>query len=140
MTNQEAIEILHSDIDNKSCDGCQILCRDLKCPVNEALEMAIKALEQNPCDNAISRQDAIRICEERGHDNSAYCIRQLPPVNPQPKIGHWISYNWTESGLGITRWGIKCDQCNKQYKYGGEMGGTYSYCPNCGARMESEEI
>ena len=94
-----------------------------------------KLLKEEQCNDAISRQDAIRICEERGHDNSAYCIRQLPPVNPQPKTGHWISYNWQESLLGITLWGIKCDQCNKQYKYGGEMGGTYSYCPNCGVRM-----
>ncbi len=52
----------------------------------------------------------------------------------KPKTGQWISYNWNDNG--IARWGIKCNQCYKEYRYGGEMGGTYKYCPNCGAKMQ----
>ena len=74
---------------------------------------------QEPSGDLISRQDAIRICEERGHDNSAYCMRQLPSVNPQPKTGHWKNN--------------KCDVC------GASRPPLFdNYCPNCGARMERE--
>lgn len=93
MTNQEAIEILYSDIDNKSCDGCQILCRGLKCSVNEALNIAIKALEQEPCDDAISRQAVFEQINcwigsgEYRYTNATHYlterVKHISPVNTQ---------------------------------------------------------
>ena len=50
--------------------------------LNEVLDLAIKSLEQQPSDDCISRAKAIEICENRGHDNSAYYISKLPPVTP----------------------------------------------------------
>lgn len=50
-----------------------------------------KEFEQEPCEDAISREAAIKICEERGHDNSAHYIRELPPVQPKIDIEDAIS-------------------------------------------------
>lgn len=46
-------------------------------------------------------------------------LRELPPVIPQPKMGHWIDV------FG----GCECSEC------GCLEGGYSDYCPNCGAKM-----
>jgi len=74
----------------------------------EALDMAIKALEQ------------------------------------EPKTGHWIGHREhcenlgvIPSGLGAYKWCSNCD-CGIDAK---EWHRTdYNYCPNCGAKMESEGL
>lgn len=60
------------------------------------------------------------------------------PSEQEPKTGKWINYNWSDTN-GTCRWGIKCSQCNKEYKYGAEVWLSPNYCPNCGAKMEVEE-
>ncbi len=63
-------------------------------------------------------------------DSIADEIAELPSVNPQePKTGHW-KRNET---IALTY----CSECGfgqriDEYR-------TYNYCPNCGARMESED-
>ena len=91
-----------------------------------AFEMAIHALEQEPCEDCISRQMVI----ELGHssENELVCqdIKEFPPVAPQPKMGRWIEH-FDESG----KW-YECDQCHTDW------GGAVNYCPNCGADMRKE--
>ena len=85
MTREEAIENLKWLLECSYVDSFE----DAE---NEALEMAIKALEQ------------------------------------EPKTGHWIPSHIPESILD------ECSEC------GFSCGAfTFNYCPNCGARMESEE-
>ena len=144
-----------------------------------ALDIAIKALEQEPCDNAVSRQDVLDLakkgvlvsngnyesvckainelpsvnpqpCEDaisrQAALNALYAlcdtgetlienpwrdnphidavvetIEELPPVNPQPKTGHWIT----------TPQGERCSNCLEEFR----SLRNYSYCPNCGCRM-----
>lgn len=112
-----------------------------------ALDMAITALEQEPCEDAISRQAALDlikgfIADATSHGISPRLdpdyvmdgIKALPPVNPQPKTGHWINGD-CEGG--------NCSICGKYYAFYPESG-DFNYCPNCGAKMiepqESEEI
>ena len=110
----------------------------------EACEIAIKALEQSsynsiktelkPCEDAISRQSvntlidelarAIsdeRCCISRGRSTATIMqdILDLPPVNPQPKIGHWIKKDGYSD----------CSEC------GSHIVTEWDYCPKCGARM-----
>lgn len=40
------------------------------------------ASEQIPCNDAISRAAAMKICKAHGHDNSAYYIGKLPSARP----------------------------------------------------------
>lgn len=53
-------------------------------------------------------------------------IKNLPPVTPQPKTGHWIFDEILDRHY-------YCSECKS-------MGVDYwDYCPNCGAKMEEVE-
>lgn len=123
MRNQEAIEVLKNDI-----EICTI-------QHEQACDMAIKALEQQPCDDCISRK-AVRqlICKnndkygysDRFHEFVEQCL-QLPSVTPQPKTGHWIT---TRTFMHDGEY--YCDKC----KSDSPNNEKWDYCPNCGAKME----
>ena len=108
MTREEAIRILEEERDVYIPKWIKYIKLDFfdRRWVN-ALELAIKALEQ------------------------------------EPKTGHWISHREhcenlgvTPSGLGAYEWCSNCD-CGIDVK---EWYRTdYNYCPNCGAKMESED-
>jgi hypothetical protein len=102
----------------------------------EALDMAIKALEKQPCEDCISREAVDEYItnllsgylydEERTRleDLTAF-IWELPSVQPTRTTGKWETFVEDYN---------KCSKC-------GEMGKfyrIYKYCPNCGARMEEE--
>lgn len=56
----------------------------------EANEKAIQALEQQPCEDAISREEAIRVAEQgqiQGYEWQFKKLCNLPPVTPCPD---WI--------------------------------------------------
>lgn len=127
-------------------------------PKKEALEMAIKALKQEPCEDCISRQ-AVLSMQYKIDDSATLSTRDvvnvddiedLPPVTSQPKMGHWVEEN-------INKWSRKifCSECGCsppfEYVSNGDVYSPSGYgvinktkfCPNCGARMiepqESED-
>jgi len=118
-------------------------------------ELEQLALEQEPCEDAISRQDVIReihdtiftffnVCgdnEEIPMDdkdelllsvNKAICnnVKAMKPVIPEPKIGHWI-----DKFAGVYR----CSCCEEITSIDTEIdfpnGIRYKYCPWCGCKM-----
>ena len=105
--------------------------------VEEAVDMAIEALEQEPCEDAISREGLREprfiITEkdyQKGWNDALDAVYENAP-RVQPKTGHWIIEKDCE---GKTRT-CMCDMC-------GEKTHTWknpNYCSNCGAKMESEE-
>lgn len=127
----------------------------------EALEMAIKALEQEPCEDAISRQAVLAIAEDSCLDLDSYedtkefCneIKELPLVTPQPKTGHWImrhrTYNEVKYYTGrdemgethtisvLERYEVDVPYCSECGKRAGDT--SQDFCCVCGAKMESEE-
>ena len=99
--------------------------------------MAIKALEQEPCDDAISREFMYKLgakCIAVRNENDVLVaiasIESLPPVTPKQKSGHWIKVT---NGRG----GHECDLCY-EYAPSYQTGEEYltNYCPNCGAKMK----
>lgn len=105
--------------------------------IRKALDMAIQALSQEPCDDAVSREAVIEAvsegCQEwRGiYGRCEELINALPSVTQKSKTGHWI--------LDETDNSITCDKCGCLIWANDISNGDAHYCPNCGAKMESED-
>ena len=118
MTREEAIAYGKRAIDLGLNDETQAFC-----------ETAIKALEQEPCEDAISRQAVLDINENHhgqmpNHINHQIWqeIKDLPSVTPQPKMGRWIGCDILQE--------FKCSECRVCFR------NKSNYCPNCGAKMQ----
>ena len=80
-------------------------------------------------EDAISRTDML---DAIGHGTTytseglQKIIKGLPPVNPQPKTGHWIRQDNTKEPL--YSWYF-CSECNSV------IGDKTKFCSNCGAKM-----
>jgi len=132
MTREEVIAELKRDIE---------LDNDFTEDYLNAINMAIEALEQEECEDCISRQAALdTFClseksRKYGGDHSGYdtimlyevqdALEALPSVNPQ-KIGHWKPF-YRISGRNI----YYCTSC----EYATILETVFKYCPNCGAKM-----
>ena len=100
-----------------------------------ATEEGIKALEQEPCEDAISRQAVLvtarNSCADlvSNKDTEIFCdeIKALPPVTSHPKTGEWIFVDKAHEHA-------HCSECDH-----GDVdlldGRPHNYCPNCGAKM-----
>ena len=140
MTNKEAAIWLRDHID-ATPDGTK---------QSEAIEMAIKALEQQPCEDCISRKRVIMLIDEAAEKNPYKIIGlpntysdynqgwtdacdwlyaniesdDLPSVTPRQKSGKWIR---------LTNDLAQCSNCGDYVDNAIRCG--YNFCPNCGARM-----
>ena len=111
----------------------------------------LEIFEQEPCEDAISRQavDTLvdelaraisdeRCCISRGRSTATIMqdILDLPPVKLQPKTGHWIEENGFD---GDTYY--DCSECGESFCLidGTPTDNLYNYCPNCGAKMQEVE-
>jgi len=121
MTREEAIRCLNI---YSSTNGSG-RCTDKQ--HYEAKQMAIKALEREPCDDAVSRQAAIdglnSINGTSELDKAFEVIENLPSVLPKQKRGHWLPTSFIDRTY-------ECDICHN-YVYD-----KTKYCPNCGCKME----
>ena len=70
MTNEQAIKVLTM----VEAHGSLVI---------KAKEMAIKALEQEPCEDAISRQAVLDLLEDTNNGWIINEVSQLPSVKPQ---------------------------------------------------------
>ena len=92
----------------------------------ELYSKAITALEQEPCDDAISREAVLNLIE-KGECLSNGAVKKLPSVQPSRK-GHWEERSKREYYAYWERY--KCSKCGH---YGDN---DYKFCPNCGACMK----
>lgn len=83
-----------------------------------ALDKAIKSLEQEPCEDAISRQAVRHILNHevkmpiKVWKKLFELVDCLPPVTPQPKIGHCKDCKWWKDSDGAYRRGVGAEsQC-----------------------------
>lgn len=120
MTREEAKRILEFDLDHTYNNESK-----------EALRIAIKALEQEPCDDCINRQVVLDMMQMKMGGKELYkAVYDLPPVTPQPKTGHWI---WKTEDI------YRCSECYEDIHVKEVMNvPQYEWCPYCGAKMEEE--
>lgn len=86
------------------------------------IERAVICGAQEPCGDAISRQAVLDLVNsDWKYEGLETDVASLPPVNPQPKTGYWIT----------TPQGERCSNCLEEFR----SLRNYSYCPNCGCRM-----
>lgn len=111
----------------------------------DACKGAIKALEQQSCEDCISREAVDEYItnllsgylydEERTRleDLTAF-IWELPSVQPTRPTGKWeyVQYDYNPN---IGNW--HCSECRFMFVMSGVP--EYKYCPNCGARMAESE-
>ena len=58
--------------------------------------------------------------------------KRIKALVQEPKTGHWITNSDYPDRL-------ICDKCNSQFDMWNWESRQMHFCPNCGARMESEE-
>ena len=102
------------------------------------VEEIIKTLEQEPCEDAISRKSMLnyqqylhgRMSNEENHKLWEF-IKNLPSVTHTQKTGRWIFVDDAHEHA-------RCSECG----YGNVDlldRRPHNYCPNCGSKMESED-
>lgn len=108
------------------------------------VEEIVEALKQEPCDDCISRQAVLEIQTKYAEHIGATKfwqmrddIKELPPVTPQPKTGHW---EWVQYDYNPKLGNWHCSECRcvvVECVDKNEKGGIplYKYCPQCGAKM-----
>ena len=123
MTNKEAINYLKRNMAIDEDDANRYH--------NEVLEFTIKALEQKPCEDSISREAVKELFQEGSVMGMYYFlgIDELPSVTLARKKGKWIVLK-DEYG-DICEAICSCCEDNGNHRW--------KYCPTCGAEMESEE-
>ena len=89
-----------------------------------------KALEQEPCGDAVSRQAVLEVirkchCEEWVKADIGAPIEALPSVTPQPKTGQWIVLKDEFDDVCEA----VCSCCDKNGNH------KWAFCPYCGAKM-----
>lgn len=110
--------------------------------VYEEHKMILELLEQEPCEDCVSRADVkeqmLRYGFHAPDMTVTEFVEDLPSVTSQPKTGRWI--------LSGGYW--RCSRCKEKalLKFDKSKGGCKeympvksNYCPNCEAKMQEVE-
>lgn len=153
MTREEAIEVIQKLIGRFKSDS-----RTYK-----ALEMAIQALSQEPCDDAMSREDVFNTIYNMELSNWVKDelwneLKKLPPVTlkletvtefadrcrecgarygklQKQKLGEW---KVVSDVYGDSAYICECSECKDTVWVYKDADRKWNYCPNCGAKMQVE--
>ena len=152
MTNEKAVEILKNELacvqntncERSECKNCYLVMPEKE--ITKALNMAIQALGQEPCNDAISRQAVLDYIDNmpstltadgrrmiRRRTLEEYISDTLPPVTPEPKMGRWI-----EMLDDLEEKTYKCSECGEYALEDGWEPWPSKFCPYCGTKMEEE--
>lgn len=95
-------------------------------------------LEQEPCDDAVSREFLLRdlLLKAQGEKDVSIkwleeYINSLPSVTPQPRKGHWIEQIDHEENCRT----LICSNCDRPALHDGDSIWKHKFCPHCGAKM-----
>lgn len=148
MTREERLELLKQI--EKDIYVCSIESTFLDDAKSCAIHSAIEELEQEPCEDCISREKAKQILYERLNrlnGDELYDIfsriiddmyNELQPVTPQQKTGYWIlADEQNKEDVENDNYRFICSECQCSDIHAKDV--IVPYCWKCGAKMESEE-
>jgi len=109
----------------------------------ESCRVISEWLEQEPCEDAISRQAVLEhreiLRDEQGTGYQAVktkYIRQLPPIKPQePKTVIYSGDGYADGEMVYDM--AECPNCGYEYEDGDKDWGL-SFCPSCGQKLNWE--
>ena len=147
MTNAEAIQFLDNikHAEAGRAIGSEGFYAELLGYHIQALNMAIKALKQQTCEDAVSRKAVLGLFAQNADAVRPYSktweeVKALPSVNPQPKTGHWIMPVQDDGMSDPIYYQVRCSKCGfdldpqtwhqELHQYGADK-----FCPKCGAKM-----
>ena len=132
MTREEHIENLKAMASDMPSDKCADWI--------DSLMAGVKALEQEPCGDAVSRSAVIdglaSIAKTKAKSDAQkslmgrvmFFVKKLPSVTPTQKIGHWIK---CIDDNGSSYYLCSVCRCGEDY--------NFDFCPNCGSKMSEVE-
>jgi hypothetical protein len=135
MTNEEAIFCLK---------GIKNIGHDIfteQKDFQECLDMAIKALRQEPCEDCVSRkaidQNIYDYAKSNGlsYANMKNYILDTPSVTLTRKKGKWITKIKSDRRNDMWPTNPKCSECGGEPYYNNTIY-NYKFCPYCGAEMD----
>ena len=123
MTNQEAIEQIKHDIKQCCASVSYQWYKD-----EEALDMAIKALEKEPCDDCVSKQEVLELHQMRmGEKEISKAIYELPSVQSSRPRAQWVGIDEEPHEV------YECNYCGFVI-YDVDVR-DFKFCPSCGEEM-----
>lgn len=134
MTREEIIKEIKDHLDDTYNIGFH----------EDAWEVILKSLEQEPCEDCISRKEFIKRyrawhyseygCKPSYDTIAIMLANSMPSVKAEPKQGHWIKSLDSYGNNHYT-----CPFCGHDIatKYNGTW--EDNYCSNCGAKMSEVE-
>lgn len=129
MTGAKRPKEVLNDLDKTTVDAC---------------EGAIKLLEQEPCDDAVSRKEVQKEFVEWMNSSEDYyehpvrfirSLISLPDVTTIRPKGHWIEQIDHEENCRT----LICSNCDRPALHDGDSIWKHKFCPHCGAKMDKEE-
>lgn len=152
----EILDLVTKALEQESCDDTvsrgvfEQVMWERNAAIEQLRELGYELGQKiEPCEDCVSRQALLRKMNTKTHEYGnglGFCkewvelINSMPPVLPKRKQGEWI-----EKVHNFEKCWAECSVCGKTASGRSKdtgWGYTYSYtdyCPNCGARMESEE-
>lgn len=148
----DTFEMAIQALSQEPCDDTVSIRKDvLKCRVGNIVAYNVEWLKKHwqmemdivcgikPCDDAVSREEVKKIVDfyTEQYDGIFHVnesIDKLPSVTH--KSGKWIAQD-----IHNCHTDFKCSECGYIHSFMhlyGEPTADYTYCPNCGAKMESE--
>lgn len=100
------------------------------------MSVLIKGLNIEPCDDGFGGRGLVII----GYDDKLYAVahEQIVPLPDdatiEPKKGKWLLHEYPDG-----YYHTECSECGKVYSENVYFLRKPNYCPNCGARMESDD-
>ena len=139
MTLDQAIDRYTNNAEYERIHGSLQGCLDFR-QLAEWLKDYKRLLEQQPCEDVISREaviewlkakDIIKLSSQE--ETARKELKALPPVTPQQKYGKWIVVS---DGYGDRAYICECSECKDTVWVYKDANRKWNFCPSCGAKMQ----